>query len=110
MPHTFAGWGRMLAVGISMTRTSLRVLKTLGAASEVVAARTTIITAAVRSPLTGDHRELRRMAPEKVDAFSRAGGAAIAALQEAQSMWIEQLHHLAGMSVRHHPFTPAELA
>lgn len=106
----FSAWNRLLAAGASVTSTNMRALETMTAANAVVAARGKIIEAAVRSPLTGDHVELGRMVPEKVDAFSRAGSATVTAWWEAQSTWTRHMQHLGGMAMRGRPPTPAELA
>ncbi|NIJ34051.1 hypothetical protein [Sphingomonas oligoaromativorans] len=106
----FSTWNRLLVAGASVTRTNMRAVETLTAANAVVAARGKIIEAAVRSPLTGDHAELGRMVPEKVDAFSRAGSATVTAWWEAQSAWARHMQHLGGMAMRGRPPTPAELA
>lgn len=93
-----------------MTNTSVRAFETWGASGEVITARTKIIDAAVRSPLTGDHRELGRMIPEKVDAFSQAGSATVAAWWKAQSAWMGHMQYLGGMAMRGRPPTAAEIA
>lgn len=106
----FTGWNRLMAAGFSMTGTGMRALETLGAANEVIAARTKIAETAMRSPLTGDHQELARMVPEKVDAFSKAGSATVSAWWDAQSAWFGHMQHLGGMAMRGRPPTPSEMA
>jgi hypothetical protein len=106
----FSGWSRLVAAGFSMTNTGVRAFETLGASTEVITARTKIIDAALRSPLTGDHAELGRMVPEKVDAFSQAGSATVAAWWGAQSMWMGHTQHLSGMAMRGRLPTPVEVA
>lgn len=109
MPDPFTNWSRLAAAGASMTRTGMRLFETLGAANAVIAARMPIIDAAIRSPLTGDHAELALMVPEKVEAFSRAGSAAVAAWWKAQSLWMGHMQHLGGMAMRGHPPTVADI-
>jgi hypothetical protein len=106
----FAGWSRLMMAGRTMTETSLRAVETVGAANAVIGARSTIIDAAMRSPLTGDHAELARMVPEKVEAFSRAGSAAVTAWWAAQSVWMEHMQHVGSMALRGRPPTIAEVA
>jgi hypothetical protein len=106
----FSAWNRLWAAGASMTDTSRRAVETLVAANEVVAARSKIIEAAVHSPLTGDIAELGRMVPEKVDAFSSAGSATVAAWWEMQSAWVRHMQHVGGMAMRGRPPTAVELA
>ncbi len=105
----FSSWSRLMAAGLSMTGTGVRVMETLGAANAVIAARTPIINAAIRSPLTGDHVELGLMVPEKVEAFSHAGSAMVTAWWQAQSLWIGHMQHLGGMALRGRTPTPGEI-
>jgi hypothetical protein len=105
----FSSWSRLMAAGFSMANTSMRAIETMGASNEVITARTKIINAAVCSPLTGDHAELGRMVPEKVDAFSQAGSATVAAWWGAQSMWMGHMQHFSGMVMSGRLPTPAEI-
>lgn len=110
MFDVFNAWSRMMTAGWSMTQTGMRMVETMGAANEVMAARTTLIGSAMRIPLTGDHRELARMVPEKVDAFSRVGSATVAAWWAAQSAWVGEMQNLGTMAMRGRPPTAVELA
>ncbi|MBP7337836.1 hypothetical protein [Niveispirillum sp.] len=105
----FSNWRRLMVAGQSMTGTGVRVMETLGAANAVIAARTPIIDAAMRSPLTGDHVELGRMVPEKVEAFSQAGSAMVTAWWQAQSLWVAHMQHLGGMAMRGRAPTAGEM-
>lgn len=109
MLDAFDTWNRMLAVAWSMTQTSMRMAETMGAANDVVAARTALIGSAIRSPLAGDHRELGRMVPEKVDAFSRVGSAGIAAWWAAHAVWAGEMRHFGALAMRGRAPTPVEL-
>lgn len=53
----------------------LRAMEMAVATQSVLAARTGMIWAAMLDPAGADHAELGRMAPEKFDAFSKAGAA-----------------------------------
>jgi len=110
MYDMFSGWSRMMAAGLTMAQSNWRTFETLSAASKVIAARTPIIDAAMRSPLDADHAELARMVPEKVDAFSRAGAATISAWWTAYGSWMAHMQHLGTMTMRGRPPTVAELA
>lgn len=110
MIDPISGWSRLWAAGISMTDTGMRAVETLNAAKEVIAARTTIMHAAMHSPLTADHAELGRMMPEKFDAFSDAGLATVAAMWRAQSAWIDHAGLLGSFALRGRPPSPADLA
>ncbi|MBT2186780.1 hypothetical protein [Sphingobium nicotianae] len=109
MLDVFTSWTRLMAAGTSIAETGLRAFETARAAGEVIAARTPIIETAMRSPLTGDHRELARMVPEKVEAFSRAGSAAVSAWWTAQSAWMDHLQHFHAAALRGGVPTPADL-
>lgn len=109
MADIFAGWSRLIASGAEATRTGLRAVDAMNAAHTVIAARTTIIRAAMADPLGADHRELGRMMPEKVSAFSRAGAATVGAWWAGQSAWMGQMHHLGRMATLGRPPSPAEL-
>lgn len=106
----FNAWSRMIAAGWSMAQTGLRVAETMGAANEVVKARSALIGSAVRSPMESDHRELARMVPEKVEAFSDAGAATVKAWWAAQSAWTTEMQHLGAMAARGRLPTMGELA
>ncbi|MFV3131966.1 hypothetical protein [Niveispirillum sp. KHB5.9] len=106
----FSNWSRLMAASLSMTGTGVRAMETLGAANAVIAARTPIIDAAMRSPLTGDHVELALMVPEKVEAFSSAGSAMVTAWWEAQSLWVGHMQHLGAMALRGRMPTAVEAA
>lgn len=93
-------WSRMMAAGASMGQTGLRALETISAANTVIAARTPIINLAMFSPLTGDHKEMARMVPEKVEAFSRAGSATLSGWWKAQAAWMGHMQHFGAMAVR----------
>lgn len=109
MFDVFTNWTRLMAAGVSMAETSLRAFETVKAANDVVAARTPLIGAAARSPMTADHRELARMVPEKVEAFSRAGSATVSAWWTAQSAWMVQWQHFHAAALRGRAPTAAEL-
>ncbi len=98
-----------MTAGWSIAQTGLRVAETMGAAGEVVHARTGLIDSAMRSPMTADHRELARMVPEKVEAFSRAGSAGVSAWWAAQSAWAAEMQHFGVMAMRGRPPTIGEL-
>lgn len=105
----FNTWSRLMASAMAMGQTGLRAAETMGAAQQVIAARTPMINAAILSPLSGDHKELSRMVPEKVEAFSRAGSATVSAWWAAQAVWMAHMQHLGVMAMRGRAATPAEL-
>ncbi|UZW57438.1 hypothetical protein NUH86_17785 [Sphingobium sp. JS3065] len=103
-------WVRLMESGFSMAQTGMRAMETLGSGNEVIAARMTIIGAAMQSPHRADYAELARMMPEKVDAVSRAGAATVAAWWAAQAAWAGQMQHLGMMAMRGRPPTREEFA
>ena len=73
MTSPFDLWLGLWKSGARATQTSLRFAEMMSASSEVINTRCGTIANAMRDPLNGDYRELERMVPEKVEAFSRAG-------------------------------------
>jgi hypothetical protein len=102
-------WIRLIAAGYSMAETSSRAFETMNASAEVIAQRTGVIGSALRSPLTGDHAELGRMVPEKVDAFAKAGSVTVGAWWSMQTAWMGQMQHVGAMAMRGRPPTLMEL-
>lgn len=92
-------WKRVMASGASMRHTGVQALETMEAAGEVIAARTPIIGMAMVFPMGGNHVELGMMIPEKVEAFSQAGLAAMSAWEDAQRAWLKHLGHLGGVAL-----------
>ncbi|MEV5023109.1 hypothetical protein MRBLMA1_002980 [Sphingobium sp. LMA1-1-1.1] len=70
-----ATWSQMFVIGFDLQRTWMKATETLLASQRVIDARTILICNAGRSPLTGDYRELSRMVPEKIEAFTQSGAA-----------------------------------
>ena len=66
--------------------------------------------AAIVSPLTADYPELARMMPEKIEAFSAAGTAMMAAWWKMQSDYLAQTSRLASMMTSGRVMTPIEFA
>ncbi|MEJ7926921.1 hypothetical protein WG908_09160 [Sphingobium sp. AN641] len=105
----FYGWSRLIASGWSLAGTGLRALETMGAANDVVTARTAIIGSAMRSPHLTDHAELARMVPEKINALSRAGSDTMSAWWSGQAAWTGPMRDVALMTMRGRWPTPGEL-
>lgn len=81
---------RLWSMSLSMAETGRRAGETMLAARDVIGRRTTLMQEAIQQPLSADHRELSRMVPEKVAAFSAAGSAAVGAWWEMQSILAAQ--------------------
>ena len=69
---------------LGFVRTSLDWSEMLIASGRVVDTRSRMINSAVQSPLTADHKELRKMVSEKVAAFGDAAGILVHAWAEWQ--------------------------
>lgn len=110
MFDVFDSWSRMMAVSLSAWKTGARAFETSDAAGKVIAARVPMINMAIWSPLNGDYAELGRMVPEKVEAFSQGGSAAVSAWWKAQAMWMAHLQYLGVMAITARPPMLFELA
>lgn len=110
MYDIFDTWSRLVSSSMSMGRTGMQAAETLTAAQKVVAVRAPMINAALLSPLTGNHAELSKMVPEKVEAFSRAGSAVIDALWASHGTWMDHMLHLGAMASRGRVPTLAEVS
>ncbi|MBO9711765.1 hypothetical protein [Sphingomonas sp.] len=103
----FTAWARFSAIGFSMIDTAFRTAETLGAAPGVIRARTGMMRA---DASRAERAELARMAPEKLDAFSRSAVAAASEWVKMQSAFLAEAQQLYAQSLRGRPPTPAELA
>lgn len=111
MLDAFDAWNRMLAVGCSMTRTGMCVAETMGAANDVVAARSVLIGRAARSPLAGEMQHLgdlamRGRAPTAAefamlgDRMARVGLESVEAAARLGSATIAPVHRKATANAR----------
>lgn len=105
----FSAWSRLVSASFEMAQTTMKVVETINASSQVVSTRSDMIGTAMRSPLDANHRELGRMVPEKVEAFSHSGAAIVTAWWGMQTAWLIEMQHLAGVSMRGRPLTAPEL-
>jgi hypothetical protein len=71
--YPFYWSSRNMADGLSMLRAANRWFETAAASAQVIEHRTGLMKAAAADPMRGDYRELARMLPEKMAAFSEAG-------------------------------------
>lgn len=71
----FDFWIQAWRGGAIYMETATKMAETLHASHSVIDTRTRMIQAASSNPLTADYRELNRMVPEKVAAFSKSGAA-----------------------------------
>ena len=106
----FEAWSRMVDASMAITATGIKMMETSKASSQVISARTDIIAAAVKSPLTGDYTELAKMIPEKVDAFSRAGSSVSNIWWDMSAAWMGQAQQLAGLAMKGRLPNAAEFA
>lgn len=105
----FEGWSRMVSASMAMAQTGMKMLETSRASNDVIAARSDLINAAFKSPLTADHREWSKMILEKVEAFSQAGASISNIWWGMSSAWMSQAQHMAGLATRGKLLTVSEL-
>ena len=110
MIGAFEGWSRMMAASMAMAETGMKMLETSHASNNVIAARSDLIKAAIRSPLTADHLELSKMIPEKVEAFSRAGSSISNIWWGMSAAWVSQAQQFTGLAMRGRVPNMTELA
>lgn len=109
MLDPFTAWTRLMYAAFDLSRLGLNASATITASQDVIARRTDIMAAAVRSPLTADYAEMARMMPEKVAAFSKSGAAMISELWSMQAASMAEGQHLAALMMRGRPLTLSEL-
>ena len=108
MIDPFSAWSRMIAASASMATSALRMSETMAASQRVIDTRTTLMRSAMADPIAADHRELGRMVPEKVAAFSSAGNAMMAGWIAWNHAVFAETRHLGKMAARGRMPTPAE--
>ncbi|HWI85595.1 MAG TPA: hypothetical protein VNT42_04630 [Sphingomonas sp.] len=101
-------WLGLWRSGAKATQTSIRFTEMMVASSEVVSSRSGSIADAMRDPLNGDYRELGRMVPEKIDAFSSAGASMWKDMGALQASALAAWSHGASLMLR--PSTMADAA
>lgn len=85
MTSPFGLWLDLWESGMKAASSGLRLAETAHASREVIEHRSKAMSAAMHDPLNADYRELGRMIPEKVEAFSRAGFSAVSDLASIQA-------------------------
>ena len=108
--NPFAVWTSLWTGGLAMARTGGQFAEMLQAAGTVVDSRTRTMAAAGRDPLNGDYRELNRMVPEKVAAFSESARAASGDLQALQGEAIAQWQAWSRIAFSGRLPTPSDVA
>jgi hypothetical protein len=108
MINPFTAWSRMLAAQAAMAASSIRAAETLTASLSVIDTRTAIMRAAMADPLSADHAELGRMVPEKIAAFSDAGGAMMRGMLAWNQALLAEAQHLGTIASRGRAPTPGE--
>lgn len=71
----------MWTSGLGLAEAGWKTGEMMRASADVIGSRCQSIAEAALNPLTGDYAELGRMVPEKLDAFSRSGWAALRNLE-----------------------------
>lgn len=99
MVDPFAAWSRLMSAGAGVARTARQAGETMAASRDVIAIRTGMIGEAMRVPFQADYRELARMVPEKVDAFSRAGVVVASGYWKAHAASVKEAQYWADMAM-----------
>lgn len=99
-----ATWSHMFAIGFDVQRTWMKAAETLLASQRVVDARTILIRNAGQYPLTGDYRELSRMVPEKIEAFTQSGAALTQNMAAMHQAFLSQGQAMAAAMLSGNPF------
>lgn len=110
MLDPFTAWTRLLSAAFDLGRIGQNASATITASQDVIARRTDIMAAAMRSPMTGDYAELARMVPEKVEAFSKGSAAMANEWWSMQAAFMTEAQHLGGLMMRGRAPSIAELA
>jgi hypothetical protein len=74
-------WSDMWTNSLRLAQAGWKTGEMMQASADVIGSRCQSMAEASRNPVTGDYAELGRMVPEKLDAFSRAGWAALRNLE-----------------------------
>ncbi|WP_116091603.1 hypothetical protein [Sphingomonas crusticola] len=106
----FDFWLGLWSSGAKATQTGLRFTEMMAASSEVMHSRLGSIAHAMSDPLNGDYRELGRMVPEKVEAFSRAGASMMGDVGALQANMLAAWTHGAAVMLSGRPSTLADAA
>ena len=108
MLNPFTFWTRMMDASLELTRMGQRMSETMAASHDVIGARSGMIRTALGSPLEANYRELARMVPEKVEAFSKAGAAIATEWWAMQADMLTQAQQLGQMALKGRPPTAVE--
>lgn len=82
----------------------MKATETLLTSQRVIDARTILIRNAGQSPLTGEYRELSRMVPEKIEAFTQSGAALTQNMAAMHQAFLSQGQALAAAMLSGNPF------
>jgi hypothetical protein len=104
----WSAWAGLWSSGLRLAETGMRMTEVMRASGEVIDSRVRTIAEAAANPLGGDYRELGRMVPEKVDAFSRAGATALGDLVAMQAAALANYQQMASIAFTGRAPTVAE--
>jgi len=108
MLDPLTAWSRMVSAGLDMQSTWLRGVETVRASGEVIEARMAVIRAAAAAPRPGDHAELSRLVPEKVEAFGRSAQGVARDVVAMHAAWATHMQRVAMMMLAGRLPTPGE--
>jgi len=101
-------WMNLWAAGWNMAQTGMKLAELASASQEVVESRTKTIKSAIRNPLKGNYRELGRMLPEKLTAFSQAAEAAAQDVSAMQMDAIATYQQMVDLASGRRPMMPLD--
>lgn len=107
-PNPMTAWMSLWRAGWDVAQTGMKMGELAQASQEVVESRTASIKQALRNPLKGDYRELARMVPEKVSAFTKAAASATQDARALQADAVANYQQLTEMASGRHLVTPLD--
>lgn len=105
----FGLWSDLWTNSLLLAEAGMKAGETMQASAHVIGSRCESMAEASRDPLNGDYAELGRMVPEKVDAFSRAGWAALRNLHTMNTAAMDNMAQMGRIAAAGRFPTRAEL-
>ena len=104
----FSLWADMWDNGLRLAEAGWKTGEMMRASADVIGSRFQSLAEASRNPLAGDYAELGRMVPEKLDAFSRSGWAALRNLETMNAAAAANIAQLGRIAAAGRLPTPTE--
>ncbi|MET0377030.1 MAG: hypothetical protein ABW128_22585 [Rhizorhabdus sp.] len=99
-----------MSAAFDLSHTGRTASATMAASQDVIARRSGIMAAAIRSPMTGDYAELAKIVPEKLEAFSKGTAAMMCEWWSMHAAFVAEAQHLSGVLMRGQPPSLGELS